>query len=63
MGLQEFIHRVHITRDTPEIWKWCTDNVAVGTWGALFPPNGPTATYCFEREDDVVVFKINHGHK
>ena len=61
--LKDFTHRVRIDNDTPEIYQWCVDNLSFGTWGKLLPLIGHTATYCFEREDDAVMFKINYGYK
>lgn len=39
-------------------WNWCKHNVVPGTWRALIPLNGPSATYVFNNELDALAFKL-----
>jgi hypothetical protein len=58
MAFKDFIHRVSVTTDTPAMWKYCNDTFGIGHWGSMLALVGDTATYCFEYENDALMFRL-----
>lgn len=58
MAFADFTHRVQVQVDNKAIWDYCNSTFGVGHWGKMFPPHGETATYCFEYENDALMFLL-----
>jgi hypothetical protein len=49
---------VRVVIDTGDMWNWCKQNVATGTWKYMFPLVGTGASYIFKNELDALAFKL-----
>lgn len=58
MAFKDFIHRVHVNVDTKEIWDYCDSTFGLGHWGKMFGATGAGSTYCFEYENDALMFML-----
>lgn len=50
--------RVRVVMETGDMWKWCQQNVARGTWKYTFLVVGTGGSYVFKNGLDAVAFKL-----
>lgn len=58
MAFSDFVFKVHVDVDNSELWTWCQDYFAHGTWGKMIGLTGKRATYCFQNEGDAMLFLL-----
>jgi hypothetical protein len=58
MAFNDFTHRATVLYDTTDVWSWCDQSFGNGHWGKMISLVGKGATYCFEFEQDKLLFLL-----
>lgn len=59
MAYKDFVYRVEVFNDRPEIWKFCEETFKTGYWSKVYgvTDNSPRI-YCFFYEQDATMFLL-----
>ena len=55
---EEFRFQLKLLNHTGDAFRWCIDNLELGSWKTLIPLFGVSKTFYFKNEEDAMAFKI-----